>query len=110
MIGVACLAFGSCLLLSVVRPSAAAPIETRAATETDATPRLVIEAGGHQAIIRTLLFTANGQELVSVSDDKTIRVWAVVARWPAGHPRPHPAGAERAGPGRHARRRRPLPA
>ena len=39
--------------------------------------QLVLEAGGHQAIIRTLLFTANGRELVSVSDDKTIRVWSV---------------------------------
>jgi WD40 repeat protein len=44
---------------------------------TAVTPQLVLEAGRHQALIRTLLFTANGQELVSVSDDKTIRVWAV---------------------------------
>ncbi len=40
-------------------------------------PRLVIEAGGHQAVIRKLLFTADGSELVSVSDDKTIRIWSV---------------------------------
>ena len=39
--------------------------------------RLVIEAGGHQAIIRKLLFTADGTELVSIADDKTIRVWSV---------------------------------
>ena len=40
-------------------------------------PRLVLEAGGHQALIGTLIFTADGRELISVSDDKTIRVWSV---------------------------------
>ena len=40
-------------------------------------PQLVVEAGGHVAMIRELLFTADGRELVSISDDKTIRVWAV---------------------------------
>ena len=39
--------------------------------------RRVLEAGGHSALIRQLLFTADGRELVSVSDDKTIRVWSV---------------------------------
>jgi len=43
----------------------------------EGTPRMVVEAGGHVAMIRKLLFTADGRELVSVSDDKTIRVWAV---------------------------------
>ena len=38
---------------------------------------LVVEAGGHTAVIRKLLFSADGRELVSVSDDKTIRVWSV---------------------------------
>ena len=41
------------------------------------TSRLVIEAGGHVAMIRELLFTADGRELISVGDDKTIRVWSV---------------------------------
>jgi WD40 repeat protein len=40
-------------------------------------PQLVLEAGGHQAIVRSLLCTADGSELVSVGDDKTIRVWSV---------------------------------
>lgn len=51
----------------------AAPTE---AVDT-AAPRLVIEAGGHKAMIRELIFTPNGRELVSVSDDKTIRIWSV---------------------------------
>jgi WD40 repeat protein/type II secretory pathway predicted ATPase ExeA len=46
---------------------------------TDGSPRLVIEAGGHKAIIRKLIFTADGRELISVSDDKTIRVWTVAS-------------------------------
>ncbi|HEY7493737.1 MAG TPA: AAA family ATPase, partial [Candidatus Tectomicrobia bacterium] len=71
-----------------------APVETPAPAETpapsvtplrltpekplfDGVPRLVVEAGGHAAIIRELLFTADGRNLISVSDDKTIRVWAV---------------------------------
>ena len=37
-------------------------------------PILRIDNGGHQAIIRELLFTREG-DLVSASDDKTIRVW-----------------------------------
>ena len=40
-------------------------------------PRFVLEAGGHQAVIRKLIFTADGRELISVSDDKSIRVWSV---------------------------------
>jgi WD40 repeat protein len=43
----------------------------------DGSPRLVIDAGRHTAIIRKLIFTADGRELISVSDDKTIRAWTV---------------------------------
>ncbi len=42
-----------------------------------ASPRLVIDANGHRGIIRELIFTADGRELISVSDDKTIRIWSV---------------------------------
>lgn len=55
----------------------ATPAEISAADPS--APSLVIEAGGHKAIIRELIFTPNGRELVSVSDDKTIRVWSVSA-------------------------------
>ncbi|MDJ0783593.1 MAG: caspase family protein [Desulfosarcinaceae bacterium] len=40
-------------------------------------PQLVLEAGGHQAIVRSLLCTADGSELISVGDDKSIRIWSV---------------------------------
>jgi WD40 repeat protein len=75
MVGIVCLASVLCLLSRLVCSSTASP--TGAHATADATPRLVIEAGGHQAIIRQLLFTADGRELVSVSDDKTIRGWVV---------------------------------
>jgi len=40
-------------------------------------PRLALDAGGHTAMGRNVLFTPDGQELISVSEDKTIRVWDV---------------------------------
>ena len=77
----------SILALLVMLLSFCAPTTTTASniTETpstevhaaDTSPRLVLEAGGHCAVICELLFTADGNELVSVSDDKTIRVWSV---------------------------------
>lgn len=75
VIGVACLIFACPRDHSLERPDVPAPAEVRAGAE--ATPQLVLEAGGHQGVIRKLLFTADGRELVSVSDDKTIRVWSV---------------------------------
>jgi WD40 repeat protein len=51
---------------------------TDAARQTpDKLPFLVLESGGHLALISALVFTADGRELVSASTDKTIRVWSV---------------------------------
>jgi WD40 repeat protein len=75
VVGVACLVSACPLSHDMERPRVAGPIEVR--TWTDTMPQLVLEAGGHQAIIRKLLFTADGRDLVSISDDKTIRVWSV---------------------------------
>ena len=46
------------------------------------TPRLVIDTGGHKAKIADVLFTPDGQRLVSVSEDKTIRIWEVASGEP----------------------------
>ena len=40
-------------------------------------PVLVIDPGGHQAMIKDVMFTNDGRYLISASVDKTIRVWNV---------------------------------
>ena len=55
----------------------ARPEPTESVAADTSAPQLVIETGGHKAMIRKLIFTPNGRELVSVSDDKTIRIWSV---------------------------------
>jgi WD40 repeat protein len=45
-----------------------------AATAADK-PRLVVDAGGHTATIRSLVFTRDGKYLVSAGLDKAIRIW-----------------------------------
>ena len=37
-------------------------------------PLLMLDTGGHMALIKDIAFTPDGQQLVSASDDKTIRV------------------------------------
>ncbi|KXX70464.1 caspase family protein [Flammeovirga sp. SJP92] len=36
---------------------------------------LVIDAKGHSSLVRKVSFTSNNQKVISVSEDKTIRVW-----------------------------------
>lgn len=45
------------------------------AAAEDAAPRLVFETGGHTGKIRDLVYTSDGQHLVSGSYDKTVRIW-----------------------------------
>jgi WD40 repeat protein len=40
-------------------------------------PKLVIEPQGHSALIEDLIFTPEGNTLISISYDKTIRLWDV---------------------------------
>ena len=40
-------------------------------------PVLVINSGGHTAVIRKILFSHDGRYLVSAGDDKVVRVWSV---------------------------------
>ena len=38
-------------------------------------PLPMLDTGGHMALIHSIAFTPDGRQLVSASDDKTIRVW-----------------------------------
>ncbi len=55
-----------------------------AGTRTQAAekPILVLDAGGHTAAVRKVIFSRDGKELISVSNDKTIRVWDVTTGQP----------------------------
>src|SRR5947209_4819885 len=63
---------GTCVLVAAL-----ALLPAARAAEVPDRPILAVDAGGHTAIVKTVLFTPDGRELVSVSWDKTIRVWDV---------------------------------
>ncbi len=50
----------------------ARPVAPKAAEDA---PIPMLDTGGHMALISGLAFTPDGRQLVSASDDKTIRVW-----------------------------------
>jgi WD40 repeat protein len=72
------------------------PVEVARAEPKDA-PILQLDTGGHMAVIRGLTFTPDGRQLVSASEDKTIRVWDLASgktlRTIRGESAPGPAGA-----------------
>jgi WD40 repeat protein len=39
----------------------------------------MLDAGGHTAVIKGVFFTPDGRKLITVSNDKTIRVWEVAS-------------------------------
>ncbi len=49
----------------------------QAASAEEPAPRLVLDTGGHMALVRNIDFTADGTHLISASDDKEIRIWNV---------------------------------
>ncbi len=66
------------------------------AQEPAAPPILVLDSGGHTSIVWKVLFTPDGKELISVSEDKTIRFWDVASGEPLRVLRP-PIGPGREG-------------
>jgi len=52
------------------------------AQEKQEKPSLVLDAGGHTDSIPRVLFTPDGKEVISVSKDKTIRIWSVATGEP----------------------------
>ncbi len=60
----------------------ARPAQFAAAKPSVDAPLPVLDTGGHMALIRDIAFTPDGSQLVSASDDKTIRVWDVAAGKP----------------------------
>ena len=52
------------------------------AQEPAGPPILVLDSGGHTSNVWKVLFTPDGKELISVSDDKTIRFWDVASGVP----------------------------
>src|SRR5208337_7762 len=59
-----------------------------AADDSREKPILVLDAGGHNYNIWSLMFTPDGQELISVSTDNTIRFWSVATGNPTRVLRP----------------------
>jgi WD40 repeat protein len=53
----------------------ARPAQAAAAKSPADAPLPMLDTGGHMAIIKGIAFTPDGRQLVSASDDKTIRVW-----------------------------------
>src|SRR5688572_2096275 len=66
------------LLLGLVF-SAPAPAQPQA---KQVKPTLVLDAGGHTGQVRQVLFTPDGNTLVTVAEDKTIRTWDVATGEP----------------------------
>src|SRR5271157_6457361 len=52
------------------------------AADTPEKPILVLDSGGHTSSVKKVLFTPDGKELISVSNDKTIRFWDVASGEP----------------------------
>lgn len=58
-------------LTATLAERAAEPSEPR----TESPLRLMLDTGGHQAVLKDIVWTKNGRQIISAGDDKVIRVW-----------------------------------
>lgn len=64
-------------LLGVLAWGLTLPVAAQPAKPAPERPFLVLDAGGHTAIIKKVLFVPSGKYVLTVSHDKTIRAWDV---------------------------------
>src|SRR5690242_2734627 len=67
------------LVLILLALPVTAPAQEKGAEGKDspAGAHLVLSTGGHTAPVRKVFFTPDGKEVITVSDDKTVRFWDV---------------------------------
>jgi WD40 repeat protein len=54
--------------------------EREALPKVPTQPFLVFDAGGHIGLIKGIVFTPNGDRIISISGDKTIRIWNIATK------------------------------
>jgi WD40 repeat protein len=69
-------------LVAAASPTPLFAQDEAASQPTEEPPVLALDAGGHTVSVNKVLFTADGREILSMSNDKTIRVWDVATGEP----------------------------
>jgi WD40 repeat protein len=74
---------GMVVQLSILRAGAAKQLSValgeRPVRRADTAPQLMLDTGGHMASVVDLAITPDGRQMVSASNDKTIRIWDIAS-------------------------------